>query len=144
MFSRPLLFLLILCCTLSTLCFALDYPPPIPTDTPALYVFNFTRVNGLAPLLNMDSEARIKDRFIVAFHSDECDILDYKCDYPLDDHWAHLGQNLSQTCDFHKTRHGYAATVEDAGLLERIRADANVSFVEPSQLIEPSGMPGTE
>jgi hypothetical protein len=143
MLSRPLLSALLLCALLPP-SLASYYPPPVPDSEPLPYIFNYTRVNGLAPLLNMDSEARIKDRYMVAFEIDKYLDFEYNYDYPLDDHWAHLGQDLSQTYEFHKMKFGYSAKVEDAGLLERIRGDANVSFVQANQFFEPSGMPGTE
>jgi hypothetical protein len=144
MSSRPLLSALLLC-ALSPPSLASYYPPPVPdSEQPLPYFFNLTRVDGLAPLLNMDSEARIKDSYMVAFEFDKYLDFEYNYDYPLDDHWAHLGQDLSKTYEFLKMRVGYSAKVEDVGLLERIRGDANVSFVQANRLIEPSGMPGTE
>jgi hypothetical protein len=141
--SHPSLLIALLWASLSPT-LASYYPPLVPDSAPLIYEFNYTRVNGLVPLFNMDSESRIKDRYMVAFEIDKYLDSGYGYDYPLEDHWAHLGQDLSQTYEFHKMRVGYSAKVEDVGLLERIRGDANVSFVQANQVIEPSGMPGTE
>jgi hypothetical protein len=74
----------------------------------------------------MQYESTIEDSYIVMFDND-----DYDADCSLDEHWAYLGQNLSLTDDtFVKLGHGYGAMVTDAALLDRIRADANVLFVE--------------
>jgi hypothetical protein len=141
----------LICALLSPPSLASYYPPPAPSNsnpTPQ-YEFNLTRINGLAPLLGLDSESRtIQDSYIVVFDEvvdADDDDFNYNSDYPLDDHWTHLGQDLSQTDDeFFKMSYGYLAKVEDAALLERIRADANVSFVEVDRLIEPVGLLGYE
>jgi hypothetical protein len=87
----------------------------------------------IAPLYGLQYESAIKDSYIVLFnyHVDHDD----SDDYSIDNHWAHLGQNLSPTDDFVKLKYGYGATVTDAVILEKIRADANVSFVETNREI---------
>jgi hypothetical protein len=143
MSSHPLLSTLLLCTLLSP-SLASYYPPPVPDSDPMpQYESNFTRVNGLAPLFGMDSKSRVQDCYGVYFVHDDDDY--YSAGYSLDDHWAYIGQDLSsQTHEFYTLKHGYRAEIPDVELLERVRADGNVSFVEVEQLIEPSGMPGTE
>ena len=135
MFSRTSLSTILLCALLPLSLASYDPPPPLPPN-PTPYSSNFTRVNGLAPLFNMDHEARIEDSYIVIFghstsSSSSPDSVDSDDDCSqVDNHWAHLGQNLSHMDDFVKLGCGYGATITDAALLARIRADANVLFVE--------------
>jgi hypothetical protein len=120
MSSRPLL-LIVLICTPSLLLASSTQPPANNRHA-------HKRVNGLAPLYGLQQESTIKDSYIVTF---DCANHD---DYSIDNHWAHLGQNLSHTDDdFVKLKYGYGATVTGAVLLERIRADADVSFVEANR-----------
>ena len=131
MLSHALLSTILLCALLPLSLASYDPPPPLPPN-PTPYSSNFTRVNGLAPLFNMDSEARIEDSYIVMFGRNDSVDSD---DCSLDNHWAHLGQDLSQTDDFVKLGCGYGTTITDAALLERIRADANVLFVKTDKEI---------
>lgn len=80
----------------------------------------YKRVNGLAPLRNLDHEDRIEDRYIVLFDED----------HSLEDHYAHLGRNLSDTFGFLKMKYGYGAYIQDASLLARIRTDPKVWTVD--------------
>jgi hypothetical protein len=59
------------------------------------------RVSGLAPLQNLDYDDKIEERYVV--HFDE--------DHSLEDHYAHLGQNLSDTYSFLKMKYGYGAFI---------------------------------
>jgi hypothetical protein len=121
---RPLL-LIVLVCTSSLLLASSTRPP-------ANNQHAHKRVGGLAPLFSLQYESTINDSYIVTFDYNNSDDSD---DYSIDNHWAHLGQNLSHTDDFVKLKYGYGATVTDAALLERIQADANVSFVEANMEI---------
>ena len=85
----------------------------------------FKRIDGLAPLGGLHDDDKIEDHYIVLFDSN----------HTLDDHYAHIGRNLSQDEHFVKLRHGYGASVPDASLLARIRADAGVLAVETNRVI---------
>jgi hypothetical protein len=125
MLSRPSLLIALICTSSLLLAFS--------TWPPANNQKAHERVGGLAPLYGLQYESAIKDSYIVLFnyHVDHDD----SDDYSIDNHWAHLGQNLSPTDDFVKLKYGYGATVTDAVILEKIRADANVSFVETNREI---------
>lgn len=83
------------------------------------------RVNGLAPLHGLYDDDKIEDHYIVLFEAD----------HSLDDHYAHLGQDLSRAESFIKLRYGYGAHVPDASLLMRIRSDAGVTAVEVDRVV---------
>jgi hypothetical protein len=77
----------------------------------------FKRVDGLAPLLGSHHEDKIEDYYIVLFHPD----------HTHDDHYAHVGQNLSDAVHL---KSGYGAHIPDLSLLTQIRSDAGVLAVE--------------
>jgi len=109
MLSRQLLVVLV--CTFLSFAFA------SPIDNREL---QYKRVGGLAPLLNLDHEHRVKDRYAVLFDED----------HTLEDHYAHIGRNLSDTLSFLKMKHGYGAYIQDDSLLTRIRTDPKVWVVD--------------
>jgi len=85
----------------------------------------YKRVDGHAPLHNLHHEDKIEDRYVVHFDDD----------HTLEDHYAHIGQNLSDTDSFHKMKYGYGAFIQDASLLTRIRTDPKVWAVDTGKRI---------
>jgi hypothetical protein len=77
----------------------------------------FKRVDGLAPLLGSHHDDKIEDYYIVLFHPD----------HTYDDHYAHVGQNLSDAVHL---KYGYRAHIPDLSLLTQIRSDAGVLAIE--------------
>jgi hypothetical protein len=86
----------------------------------------FERVDGLAPLLGLHLDDKIEDHYIVLFHPD----------HTHNDHYAHVGQNLSDAVHFGRLTSGYGAYIPDLSLLTQIRSDAGVLAVEVDRVIE--------
>jgi hypothetical protein len=80
----------------------------------------FKRVDGLAPLLGSHHDDKIEDYYIVLFHPN----------HTHNDHYAHVGRNLSDAMHFVQLKSGYGAYVPDLSLLTQIRSDTGVLAVE--------------
>lgn len=108
MLSRPLVALV--CALLLSACAS-------PVDKQAHL---YKRVDGLAPMYGLHHDDKIEGHYIVLFDAN----------HSRDDHFAHLGQNLSYNENFVKLKYGYEAQLPDALLLTRIRTDAKVLAVK--------------
>jgi hypothetical protein len=80
----------------------------------------FERVDGLAPLLGSHHDDKIEDYYIVLFDPD----------HTHNDHYAYVGQNLSDSVHFVQLKSGYGAHIPDLSLLTQIRSDPGVLAVE--------------
>jgi hypothetical protein len=75
-------------------------------------------------------EPLIKDEYLVMLHDD----------HPLEDHFAFIGTNLSETASYfhpYSNINGYCVRVDEHTMHDRIRHDPGVRFVEHNREFNP-------
>lgn len=120
----------IILCTISAC--AME-PPPRPPSSNKIHLdwdaLSARTPEGLAPLYGLDSSDRIPDEYIVSFFRS----------HDFEAHCAVIGRDAARFPNFRKYSFGYRAIfrVEDMALLDLVRSDAGVRWVDTNVRVHP-------